>query len=1049
MSSDQDTLQQGSTVGCYEIEEVLGRGGFAVTYLAIDRNLDLYVAIKEYLPREIITRNNTGDVHPRESEFAEDYKIGLENFAREAKTLALFKHPNIVRVHQVLHENNTAYMVMDYEHGQELAEVLETRKSLPEEELRPILKPVLDAVAEIHQQGYVHRDIKPSNIYLRDNGTPVLLDFGAARYTMSETTQQLTAVVTVGYTPIEQYNVSDADQGPWTDMYALSAVLYEAVTGSMPVDSVTRASTTLTDAADPLVPVRNKSLHPCSDDFYQAIDWGLKMDPLQRPRSVSEWNAVLDGQPQAAPENPVPQSPVPQGSAAQSPALQSPVPQSQAPMPKPDRPVRASRLRIREKTPPATETESQQRTSVELAMQDLQKEHQPGSRIEPSFSASLDDLEGSDPQGRAELPRQISVANGTDQRLQTESSNTGFSPLETNRLLDTTGPATLPEGSPNAERETIAEERDTAAADSAATHASDVSSTVASTVASTAGAAAAAALPADSGKSHTQEIRDVVRRDIMKRDVESAEIKAQPEEPGYQVPPPTAREPRKPGRILTRADAGLAHQGDTASFELSAQRGALLPHEMQPDDMPIDQSDWDYEPPDSPSRWKWLIPAGGLMAVFAASLLYVNRPELFQLDRNQLPELTVDAALEQAQDKVASSQFIFPAGESALDYYQLVLGSEPDNAEALAGVDLVKQQIQGEIARHMEDNSLSEANRLLSRANTAGLSIDDVPTAAGGNITRRQVTAIDQDLSPFVQRKIAEIERQIELGDAESAQALFTETDKFIPDPEVSRTLQSRIQAVREGNSQSDRVITQTNPSTFADASDELDLEPEQPSLARTDTALDSASGLAGVVPPITNSISRVAGNPYTNTEVPARSTENTAETTDLVDDAVAGVPEPATSGIDATGIEAGSGIDTSDADDTDAVSDTTNDRGSNIEPPASAPRRSFIEGSGESAQHLNRLRTALEAKNMNRVLQVSSGLPKERVDFLNQMFSRYDRLDVVIDRISNQQGEISARLNVSMFNKRNDGSFYSAGRWNGVTLKSSKVDEQWQKIEW
>ena len=93
MSSDQDTLQQGSTVGCYEIEEVLGRGGFAVTYLAIDRNLDLYVAIKEYLPREIITRNDAGDVHPRESEFAEDYKIGLENFAREAKTLALSNTP--------------------------------------------------------------------------------------------------------------------------------------------------------------------------------------------------------------------------------------------------------------------------------------------------------------------------------------------------------------------------------------------------------------------------------------------------------------------------------------------------------------------------------------------------------------------------------------------------------------------------------------------------------------------------------------------------------------------------------------------------------------------------------------------------------------------------------------------------------------------------------------------------------------------------------------------------------------------------------------------
>ena len=980
--------------------------------------------------------------------------------------------PNIVRVHQVLHENNTAYMVMDYEHGQELAEVLETRKSLPEEELRPIVKPVLDAVAEIHQQGYVHRDIKPSNIYLRDNGTPVLLDFGAARYTMSETTQQLTAVVTVGYTPIEQYNVSDADQGPWTDIYALSAVLYEAVTGSMPVDSVTRASTTLTDAADPLVPVRNKSLHPCSDGFYQAIDWGLKMDPLQRPRSVSEWITALDGQPLAAPEsqvpeNPVPQSPALQSPAPQSPALQSPSPHSPAPAHTPDRPVRASKLRIRDKTPPATETEAQQRTSVELAMQDFEKEHQPGARIEPSFSASLDDIdhEGSDPQGRAELPRQNTVANDTDQRLRAESTNTAFSPLETKQPHDTTVPATLPEGSLKSEREAIADERGTAAADSTTTHPSQVAATAA-TAAATA-AAAAAMLPADSGKSHTQEIRDVVRRDIMKRDVESAEVKAQADEPGYQGPPPAAREPRKPGRILTRADAGLAHQGAAASVELPAQRGALLPDEMQSDDMQIDQSDWDYEPPDSQSRWKWLIPAGGLMAVFAASLLYVNRPEVFQFDRNQLPELTVDAALEQAQDKVASSEFIFPAGESALDYYQLVLGSDPDNAEALAGVDLVKQQIKGEIARHMEDNSLSEANRLLSRANKAGLRIDDVPTAAGSNIASRQVTAIDQDLSPFVQRKIAEIERQIEVGDAESAQALFTETDKFIPDPDVSRTLQSRIQALREGESQSDPVDTRTNPSTIADASDQPDPELEQSSLARTDTALDSATGLAGAVPPITNSISRVAGNPYTNSEAPARSTENAAETTDLADDAVADVAEPAASDLASSDLASSdnstrSGVDSSDADDasdtadavsdtddTDAVSDTTSNRGSDIDPPVSAPRRSFIEGRGESAQHLNHLRTALEAKNMNRVLQVSNGLPKERVDFLNQMFSRYDRLDVVIDRIRNQQGEVSARLNVSMFNKRNDGSFYSAGRWNGVTLKSSKVGEQWQKIEW
>ena len=1022
MSGYQDTLQQGSTVGCYQIEEVLGRGGFAVTYLAIDRNLDLYVAIKEYLPREIISRNEAGDVHPRESEFAEDYNIGLENFAREAKTLALFKHPNIVRVHQVLHENNTAYMVMDYEHGQELAEVLEDRKSLPEEELRPILQPVLDAVAEIHQQGYVHRDIKPSNIYLRDNGTPVLLDFGAARYTMSETTQQLTAVVTVGYTPIEQYNVSDADQGAWTDIYALSAVMYEAVTGSMPVDSVTRASTTLTDAADPLVPVRNKSRHPCSDGFYQAIDWGLKMDPLQRPRNIGEWIAALDEQPKPALESP----------ALESPALESPAPNSQVPIRKPDRPVRASRLRTREKTLAAQETESHHRTSVELAMQDFDNAHQPGSRIEPSFNASLDDIDHDGTERHGSV-------NDKDRIQQPDSANTDFSALETKQIHQSTEQATSLKSRPGPETGNIASNPATAPA-------SVVESAVSSAAMSTSSTAPASAN--GSVKSHTQEIRDVVRRDIMKRNVESAEIKTQPEKPGYQPPLPTAAEPRKPGRILTRAGAGLDQQGDAASYAVSAQRDsmqpdALHPHAMQPDSiqpdsMQIDQSDWDYEPPGSPSRWKWLIPASGLLAVFAASLLYVNRPELFQFNKSNLPELTVEAALEQAQDKVASNQFIFPAGESALDYYQLVLGSDPNNAEALAGVELVEQQVRGEIVKNIEDNSLSEANRLLSRANKAGLRIDDVP-AASGNTSTSQVTAIDQDLSPYVLRRIAEIEQHIERGDADAAQALFTEADKFLPDAEVSSTLQRRIQAIREGKKQSEPVNSQTSPSTIADASDQADPELAQPRLATTDPVLDSAAGITSSVPPVTNSISRVPGNPYTNTESAARSTQTADET----NDSVAISPEPPETNATAA-------IDTPNADDADAASDATPDRGSDLEPPPiSAPRRSFVEGSGESAQHLNRLRTAIEAKSINRVLQISNDLPRERLDFLQQLFSRYDRLDVVIDRVRDQSGELTARLNVSMFNKRNDGSFYSAGRWNGVTVRSSKIDEQWQKIEW
>ena len=282
-------------ISCYQIEDVLGRGGFAVTYLAVDLNLDVHVAIKEYLPREIIHRDEQLNVSASRPEFVEDYNIGLSNFAREAKTLARFKHLNIVRVHQVIHKYNTAYMVMDYEHGQELADVLAEHRTLSEDELRSILFPIFDGVEEIHRAGLAHRDIKPSNIYLRENGSPVLLDFGAARYTMSESTQQLTAVVTVGYTPIEQYNVSDNDQGPWSDIYALAAVLYEAVTGSMPVDSVTRASSSLTGSEDPLASVSNQAQQHYSDEFLNAIDWGLRMEAQDRPQSIMQWRDAFNG----------------------------------------------------------------------------------------------------------------------------------------------------------------------------------------------------------------------------------------------------------------------------------------------------------------------------------------------------------------------------------------------------------------------------------------------------------------------------------------------------------------------------------------------------------------------------------------------------------------------------------------------------------------------------------------------------------------------------------------------------------------------------------
>jgi len=578
VSSYPDTLKQGASIGCYQIEEVLGRGGFAVTYLAIDRNLDVYVAIKEYLPREIITRNEAQEVFPRDPEFAEDYEIGLQNFAREAKTLALFKHPNIVRVHQVLHENNTAYMVMDYEHGRELAEVLEDRESLSEDELRPILLPVLDAVAKIHEQGYVHRDIKPSNIYLRDNGPPVLLDFGAARYTLSETTQELTAVVTVGYTPIEQYNVSDAEQGPWTDIYALAAVLYEAVTGQMPVDSVTRASTTLTDSAvDPLVSVGDKTLHPCSDEFFEAIDQGLRMDPLKRPQSVEQWLATLNGQLDAA--------------------------ANQIPIHQPSR-RRASKLRTRAKA--AIEGESPTAPSVAAASQGIDIDHYPDTRIEPSFGESLEsfDVEITD-RVHFNAEESLPTPAGADEFLhdvQTLSPDNDFSATSSPPAVARAGYVNTGMSKDLNQNTTPLSANANARSNGSDTRAGE-----------------------NSDKSHTQEIRDVVRRDIMKRNVDP-ESAGNPERANdKEIAKEDAASPSgRPGLILTRGDAG---QTDHSRAQIDGGRN------RQRELLEIEETDWDYEPQGTISRWKWLLPATGLAAVFVASLLYVNRPDLFKLNQ--------------------------------------------------------------------------------------------------------------------------------------------------------------------------------------------------------------------------------------------------------------------------------------------------------------------------------------------------------------------------------------------------------------------------------
>jgi serine/threonine protein kinase len=208
----RNALEMGATLSEYQLKSVLGVGGFGMTYLAWDANLEKQVAIKEYLPGDLALRALDGSVVPVSTDHQYDYQWGLERFIIEARTLARFSHPHIVRVNRYFEANGTGYMVMDYEEGESLSQWLKRAPLPPETELRRILLPLLDGLAAVHAAQFLHRDIKPSNIFIRANGSPVLLDFGAARATGGGT-RSLTAVLTPGYAPLEQY-ATDGKQGP-------------------------------------------------------------------------------------------------------------------------------------------------------------------------------------------------------------------------------------------------------------------------------------------------------------------------------------------------------------------------------------------------------------------------------------------------------------------------------------------------------------------------------------------------------------------------------------------------------------------------------------------------------------------------------------------------------------------------------------------------------------------------------------------------------------------------------------------------------------------
>ena len=290
-------LEPGYKLLWYEINSVLGQGGFGITYLARDTNLNHWVAIKEFLPSGLASRSHESKVEPISEGHSDTYGWGLQRFVSEARTLVKFRHPNIVLIHNVFEANNTAYMVMEYVEGRTLEDAFKFRKVEGETEYKRIILALLDGLELVHNAGFIHRDIKPDNIFLREDGTPVLLDFGSARQALGGKTRTLTALVSSGYAPYEQYDSSksgETKQGPWTDIYALGATLYCAVSGKGPIDAMARVNAAM-EGEDLLEPASKVAKGAYSDGFLQAIDWALELRPKRRPQTASEWRKVLTG----------------------------------------------------------------------------------------------------------------------------------------------------------------------------------------------------------------------------------------------------------------------------------------------------------------------------------------------------------------------------------------------------------------------------------------------------------------------------------------------------------------------------------------------------------------------------------------------------------------------------------------------------------------------------------------------------------------------------------------------------------------------------------
>ncbi|NHZ99178.1 protein kinase [Massilia sp. CCM 8734] len=285
----ENCLPIGTRLADFEITGVLGEGGFGIVYMAFDHSLQRSVALKEYMPGVLAARASDNSIMVRAERHQETFNVGLKSFINEARFLAQFDHPSLVKVHRFWEQNRTAYTAMQYYDGRTIKDIVTHSPELVTEAwCKKVMKQILDALEMLYTMKILHRDVSPDNIIVQESGDAVLLDFGSARQIIGDRTRGLTVILKPGYAPVEQY-AGDAslDQGPYTDIYALAAVMFFAIIKEPPATSIARM------VRDPVKPLAERGLPGYGQEFLAAIDKGLAVLAQDRPQTIDAFRALL------------------------------------------------------------------------------------------------------------------------------------------------------------------------------------------------------------------------------------------------------------------------------------------------------------------------------------------------------------------------------------------------------------------------------------------------------------------------------------------------------------------------------------------------------------------------------------------------------------------------------------------------------------------------------------------------------------------------------------------------------------------------------------